>query len=45
MESVKAIEEIAETTAVANSAAAVGESWVRDAEDNRVDLSVEGWPI
>ncbi|HZA23369.1 MAG TPA: VOC family protein [Dehalococcoidia bacterium] len=45
VESVVAIEEIAETTAVANSTAAVGESWIRDAEDNRVDLSVEGWPI
>ena len=45
VESVEAIEEVAETTAVANSMAAVGESWIRDVEDNRVDLSVEGWPI
>ena len=39
------IEEAAETTAVANTIAAVGESWIKDAEGNRVDLSVEGWPI
>ena len=45
VDSVSTIEEVAETTAVANSAAAVGESWIRDAQGNRVDLSVEGWPI
>jgi len=39
------IEETAETTAVANSAAAVGESMIYDAEGYRVDISVEGWPI
>lgn len=45
VESIKAIEDIAETTAIANTAAAVGESWVRDVESNRVDLSEHGWPI
>jgi catechol-2,3-dioxygenase len=45
VDSVAAIEEVAETTAVANTLAAVGESWIRDVEENRVDLSVEGWPI
>ena len=45
VDSVSTIEEAAETTAVANSVAAVGESWIKDAEGNRVDLSVEGWPI
>ncbi len=45
VESVEAIEEVAETTAVTNSAAAVGESLIRDVEGNRVDISVDGWPI
>ena len=45
VESVEAIEKAADTTAVANSLAAVGESWIRDIEGNRVDLSAHGWPI
>ena len=45
VESINQIEEIAETTAVANSAAAVGESMIYDAEGYRVDISVEGWPV
>ena len=45
VDSISAIEEVAETTAVANSVAAVGESMIQDVEGNRVDLSVEGWPI
>ena len=45
VDSINEIEEIAETTAVANSAAAVGESMIKDAEGYRVDLSVEGWPV
>ncbi len=45
VEDVGVIEEAAETKAVANSAAAVGESMITDAEGYRVDLSVEGWPI
>ena len=42
VEDVGAIEEVAETKAVANSAAAAGESMIFDAEGYRVDLSVEG---
>jgi catechol 2,3-dioxygenase-like lactoylglutathione lyase family enzyme len=45
VESVKSIEEIAETTAVANSYGAVAESWITDPEGNRVDSSEHGWPI
>ncbi len=45
VDSINQIEEIAEKTAVANSNAAVGESWITDAEGNRVDMSVEGWPV
>ncbi len=45
VDSINEIEEIAETTAVATSNAAVGESWIKDAEGNRVDMSVEGWPV
>ncbi len=45
VESINEIEEIAETTAVANSAAAVGESMIYDSEGYRVDISVEGWPV
>ena len=45
VDSINQIEEIAEQTAVANSNAAVGESWIKDAEGNRVDMSVEGWPV
>ena len=45
VESINEIEEKAETPAVANSAAAVGESMIYDSEGYRVDISVEGWPI
>ena len=45
VESINQIEKTAETTAVANSNAAVGESMIFDAEGYRVDLSVEGWPV
>ena len=45
VEDIGVIEEVAETKAVVNSAAAVGESMIKDAEGYRVDLSVEGWPI
>ena len=45
VESVKAIEETAETTAIANSYGAVAESWIRDEEGYRVDISEGGWPI
>ncbi len=45
VEDMSVIEEAAQTKAVPNSAAAVGESMLYDAEGYRVDLSVEGWPI
>ncbi len=45
VESVKAIEESAQTTAVSNVYGAVAESWIKDPEGNRVDVSVDGWPI
>ncbi len=45
VEDVAEIENLAETKAVANSVAAVGEHLIKDAEGYRVDLSVGGWPI
>lgn len=45
VESVKAIEESAQTTAVANVPGAIAESWIKDPEGNRVDVSEGGWPI
>ena len=45
VESVKAVEETAQTTANANTVGAVAESWIRDPEGNRVDVSEHGWPI
>ncbi len=45
VESVKAIEETAQTTAISNTPGAIAESWIRDPEENRVDISEEGWPI
>ena len=45
VDSVKAIEERAQTTAVSNVPGAVAESWIKDPEGNRVDVSEEGWPI
>ena len=45
VDSVKAIEETAETEAQENVYGAVAESWIRDIEGNRVDLSEGGWPI
>ncbi|HXG51154.1 MAG TPA: VOC family protein [candidate division Zixibacteria bacterium] len=45
VESVKAIEEIAETRAQPNTTGAVAESWIKDVEGNRVDVSEHGWPI
>ncbi len=46
VESVKAIEEIAKTTAKPNVPGAIGaEVYVRDPEGNRVDLAEECWPI
>jgi hypothetical protein len=45
VESINAIEEVAQTTAVANTPGAVAESWIKDPEENRVDISEEGWPV
>ena len=45
VESVKKIEEKAQTTAEANVFGAVAESWIKDPEGNRVDASEHGWPI
>ncbi len=45
VESVKTIEESAQTTAVSNVPGAIAESWIKDPEGNRVDVSEGGWPI
>ena len=45
VDDVKAIEEAADTTSVANTFGAVAENWIRDPEGNRVDIAVHGWPI
>ena len=45
VESVKAIEEAAKTTAEANTFGADAVSWIRDIEGNRVDVSEHGWPV
>ena len=45
VEDVPAIEEATHTTAVSNTCGAVAESWIRDPEGNRVDITEHGWPI
>ncbi len=45
VESVKAVEQTAQTTANANTIGAVAESWIQDPEGNRVDVSEHGWPV
>ena len=45
VENVPAIEEATQTTAVSNTFGAVAESWIRDPEGNRVDITEHGWPI
>lgn len=45
VDSVKAIEEISDTTANANVFGAIAESWIPDPEGNRVDISEQGWPV
>ena len=45
VESVKGVEETAQTTANANTIGAIAESWIKDPEGNRVDVSEHGWPI
>ena len=43
--SVKGIEEAAQTKAEENTFGAVAESWIKDIEGNRVDVSEHGWPV
>lgn len=43
--SVGEIEKVAHAKAEANTFGAVAESWIRDIEGNRVDISEHGWPI
>jgi catechol 2,3-dioxygenase-like lactoylglutathione lyase family enzyme len=45
VDSVGTIEEIAATTAEANVFGAIAESWIKDPEGNRVDVSEHGWPV
>ena len=45
VDSVAEIEKIADTKAEANTFGAVAESWIKDNEGNRVDVSEHGWPI
>ena len=45
VESVDAVVKTATTTAEANVFGAVAESWIRDPEGNRVDISEHGWPV
>jgi catechol 2,3-dioxygenase-like lactoylglutathione lyase family enzyme len=45
VDSVKAIEDVAQTKAEENTFGAVAESWIKDIEGNRVDVSEHGWPI
>jgi catechol 2,3-dioxygenase-like lactoylglutathione lyase family enzyme len=45
VDSVKGIEEAAQTTAEANTFGAIAESWIKDVEGNRVDVSEHGWPV
>jgi catechol 2,3-dioxygenase-like lactoylglutathione lyase family enzyme len=45
VDSVKAIEDVAQTKAEENTFGAVAESWIKDIEGNRVDVSEHGWPV
>ena len=45
VDSVKEIENIADTKAEDNTYGAIAESWIKDVEGNRVDVSEHGWPI
>lgn len=45
VDNVKSIEEVAQTKAEANVFGAIAESWIRDPEGNRVDVSEHGWPV
>jgi catechol 2,3-dioxygenase-like lactoylglutathione lyase family enzyme len=45
VDSVKAVEETAQTTSEANTFGAIAENWIKDPEGNRVDVSEHGWPV
>jgi catechol 2,3-dioxygenase-like lactoylglutathione lyase family enzyme len=45
VDDVDAVVEAAGTTAESNVFGAVAESWIRDPEGNRVDISSHGWPV
>jgi hypothetical protein len=45
VDSVEEIERIANTTAEEYTYGAIAESWIKDVEGNRVDVSKHGWPI
>ena len=45
VDNVEAIEKIADQKAEANTYGAIAESWIKDVEGNRVDVSEHGWPI
>jgi catechol 2,3-dioxygenase-like lactoylglutathione lyase family enzyme len=45
VDSVKAVEQVADTTAESNTFGAIAESWIKDPEGNRVDVSEHGWPV
>lgn len=45
VDSVEQIEKTANRKAEANTFGAVAESWIKDVEGNRVDVSEHGWPI
>jgi len=44
VDSVEAIVDATHSTAESNTFGAVAESWIRDPEDNRVDITEHGWP-
>ena len=43
--SVKTVEQVAQTKAEDNTFGAIAESWIKDPEGNRVDVSEHGWPV
>jgi catechol 2,3-dioxygenase-like lactoylglutathione lyase family enzyme len=45
VDSVDSVVKTAETTAESNTFGAIAESWIKDPEGNRVDVSEHGWPV
>ena len=45
VDSVKTVEQVAQTKAEDNTFGAIAESWIKDPEGNRVDVSEHGWPV